>query len=67
MCLVCEETYRYRGVFNKYTSNSQHKKLASLPHVQRKVLEKARGVLIKWRWSNDYCSALIQRGTLLKQ
>jgi len=67
MILVPEETYRYRGVFNKYTSNSQHKKLALLPHVQMKVLEKARSVLIKWKWSNHYCSVLIQRGTFLKQ
>ena len=48
MCLYSDKFSRYKGVFNKYTSNSQHKNLASLPHIQMKVLEMARRVLLKW-------------------
>ena len=48
MILACAEDFKFRGAVNKYTSNSQHKKLASMPHVQKKVLKKARRVLLDW-------------------
>ena len=48
MILACAEDFKFRGAINKYTSNSQHKKLATRPHVQKKVLKKARRILLDW-------------------
>ena len=48
MILACAEDFKFRGAINKYTSSSQHKKLATMPHVQRKVLKKARRILLDW-------------------
>merc|ERR550534_740773 len=48
MIHASSEDYKFRGAVNKYTSNSQHKKLATLPHVQKKVLKKARRIILDW-------------------
>ena len=48
MILACAEDFKFRGAYNKYTSNSQHKKLATMPHVQKKVLKRARRILLEW-------------------
>lgn len=42
------EDYKFRGAVTKYTSQSQHKKLSTHPHVQKKVLKKARRVVLDW-------------------
>ena len=48
MIFSCAEDFKFRGAVNKYTSNSQHKKLATLPHLQKKSLKKARRVFLNW-------------------
>ena len=48
MIHITAEDYKFRGAMTKYTSNSQHQKLATLPHVQKKVLKKARRVVLDW-------------------
>ena len=48
MIFACAEEFKFRGAVNKYTSNSQHKKLATLPHLQKKSLKKARRVILNW-------------------
>jgi len=42
------EDFKFRGAVTKYTSQSQHKKLSTHPHVQKKVLKKARRVILDW-------------------
>jgi len=48
MILTSAEDFKFRGAVNKYTSQSQHQKLATHPHVQKKVLKKARRVVLDW-------------------
>ena len=44
----CPGDYKFRGAISKYGSNSQHKRLATLDHVQKSVLKMAKTTLKIW-------------------
>ena len=45
---LCLDDYKFRGAISKYGSNSQHKRLATLDHVQKGVLKMAKAILKGW-------------------
>ena len=42
------DDYKFRGAISKYGSNSQHKRLATMDHVQKGVLKMAKTILKGW-------------------